>query len=139
MKKKIALTEQQLLASAPTDYMNAAQLAFFRQRLLAMQAELIRNARQTADELKEAVVQADPADRATLEEEYALELLTLEREHRLSAQIEAALRRIEDGEYGFCQETGEPIGLPRLLARPTATRSIDAQERRERLQKSFAD
>jgi DnaK suppressor protein len=139
MKRKIALTEQQLLASAPGDYMNAEQLAFFRQRLRAMQTELISNARRTADELKEAVVQSDPADRATLEEEYALELLTLEREHRLAAQIEAALRRIDADAYGFCEDTGEPIGLARLLARPTATRSIHAQERREKLQKSFAD
>jgi DnaK suppressor protein len=84
-------------------------------------------------------VQSDPADRATLEEEYALELLTLEREHRLAAQIEAALRRIDADAYGFCEDTGEPIGLARLLARPTATRSIHAQERREKLQKSFAD
>jgi DnaK suppressor protein len=139
MKRKTPLTEEQLLASDPGDYMNAAQRAFFRQRLLTMQTELISNARRSADELKEAVVQSDPADRATLEEEYALELLTLEREHRLAAQIEAALKRIDEETYGFCEDTGEPIGLARLVARPTATRSIHAQERREKLQKSYAD
>jgi DnaK suppressor protein len=139
MKKHPALTEQRLLAADPADYMNQAQLDFFRKRLLEMRAELVVNATRTADEMKQMVVPSDPADRATLEEEYALELRTRERELRLSVKIDAALRRIEDGSYGYCEETGEPIGLPRLLARPTATLSIEAQERRERLQKSFAN
>jgi DnaK suppressor protein len=133
------MSEAELLASDPKDYMNEAQLAFFRQRLLDMKAELVNNAANTAEHLREMTIPSDPADRATLEEEYALELRTRERERKLLSKVEGALRRIEDESYGYCEETGEPIGLPRLLARPTATLTIDAQERRERSQKAFAD
>ncbi|HVK56534.1 MAG TPA: RNA polymerase-binding protein DksA [Burkholderiales bacterium] len=133
------MSEAELLASDPKDYMNEAQLAFFRQRLLDMKAELVNNAANTAEHLREMTIPSDPADRATLEEEYALELRTRERERKLLSKVEGALRRIDDESYGYCEETGEPIGLPRLLARPTATLTIDAQERRERSQKAFAD
>ncbi len=122
----------------PADYMNNEQLDFFRQRLLTLKGEITRNALEAADELREAAAPSDEADRATLEEETALALRVRNREDKLLAKIEAALQRIEDGSYGYCEETGEPIGLPRLLARPTATLSIEAQERRERRQKLFA-
>jgi DnaK suppressor protein len=122
----------------PADYMNNEQLDFFRQRLLTLKGEITRNALEAADELREAAAPSDEADRATLEEEHALALCVRNREDKLLAKIEAALQRIEDGSYGHCEETGEPIGLPRLLARPTATLSIEAQQRRERRQKLFA-
>jgi DnaK suppressor protein len=131
-------TEASLLASDPDDYMNDAQLAFFRERLLAMKAQLLRNATDTVERLRELTVPSDPTDRATLEEEHTLELRARERERKLLAKVEAALRRIDEGDYGYCEETGEPIGIPRLLARPTASLTVDAQERRERLQRAFA-
>jgi len=133
------LSEAALLASDPGDYMNEAQFAFFRARLRDTKAALQLNANDTTDRLKESSAPSDPADRATLEEEYTLELHTRDRERKLLVKIEAALQRIDEGTYGYCQETGEPIGLRRLLARPTATLSIEAQERRERSQRGFAD
>ena len=133
------LDEAALLASDPRDYMNEAQLAFFRSRLVDMKAQLQSNASDTADYLKESFIPSDRTDRATLEEEYTLELCARDRERKLLAKVEAALRRIAEGTYGYCEETGEPIGLGRLLAQPTATLSIDAQERRERSQNGFAD
>ena len=139
MRKTETLTEKHLLAAPPDDYMNEGQLEFFRRRLLDIQAELARNAAQTTREMREMVVPSDPADRATLEEEYALELRTRERELNLSTKIGAALRRIDDGTYGFCEETGEPIGIARMLARPTATLTVEAQERRERMKKTYGD
>jgi len=81
----------------------------------------------------------DPADRATIEEEHALELRTRDRERKLLKKVQAAIKRIDEGEYGYCEETGEPIGVRRLLARPTATLSLEAQERREIKQKMFGD
>lgn len=129
-----ALDEASLLAMPEADYMNAAQLAFFRARLLAMRAELERNARTTEEHLHGTIALPDPNDRATVEEEQALELRVRDRERKLLKKIDEALARIEDGSYGFCEETGEPIGLPRLLARPTASLSIEAQELRERRQ-----
>jgi DnaK suppressor protein len=89
--------------------------------------------------LRELAIVPDPADRATLEEEHALELRARDRERKLLKKVEAALLRIEDGSYGYCEETGEPIGVARLLARPTATLSIEAQERREMKQKMFGE
>jgi len=94
---------------------------------------------ETVEYMREQETVADPADRATVEEEHALELRTRDRERKLLKKIEQALTRIDDGSYGFCEETGEPIGIARLLARPTATLSVDAQTRRERVQKLFAD
>ncbi len=134
LSSSAVLDEVSLLAMPEADYMNAAQLAFFQARLRAMRAELERNARMTAEHLHGAIALPDPNDRATVEEAQALELRVRDQERKLLKKIDEALARIEDGSYGFCEETGEPIGLPRLLARPTASLSIEAQELRERLQ-----
>jgi len=118
---------------------SAAKGQGLRQRLLELRAQLLNNADDTGAHLRENEVTTDPSDRATLEEEYTLELRTRDRERKLLKKIEKSLRMIDDGSYGFCEETGEPIGLPRLLARPTATLSLEAQERRERVQKLYGD
>jgi len=133
------LTEEALLKMPESDYMNAAQLAFFRDRLLKMKQELLDNAGLTSEHLRENDMVPDPADRATIEEEHALELRTRDRERKLMKKIDESLMHIEDGSYGWCEETGDPIGLPRLLARPTATLSIEAQQRRELKQKMYGD
>lgn len=133
------LTEQDILNWSGDDYMNADHLEFFKERLLQMQQELLGNANATASHLQEQEATPDPADRATLEEEYALELRTRDRERKLLQKIQSTLRLIEDGSYGYCEDTGEPIGLKRLLARPTATLSVEAQERRERMKRQYAD
>ncbi|MCA3132174.1 MAG: RNA polymerase-binding protein DksA [Betaproteobacteria bacterium] len=137
MKKP--LTEAQVLAAPAKDYMNDDQLAFFRQRLTELKAELLANVRDTSEHLRETEAASDPSDRATQEEEQAIELRTRDRERKLLKKIDEALQRIDEGTYGFCNETGEPIGVRRLLARPTATLSIEAQERRERMQKMYGD
>lgn len=133
------LTEQDILNDSGEDYMTPAHLEFFKQRLLHMKQELIANATATSQHLQEQEATPDPADRATLEEEYALELRTRDRERKLLQKIDQAVTRIDHGEYGYCEDTGEPIGLQRLMARPTATLSLEAQERRERLKKQYAD
>ncbi len=133
------LTEAEILAMPEDDYMNPAQLEFFRDRLSRMRDELLENAASTGANLRENEIVADPADRATVEEEHALELRVRDRERKLIKKIEEALGRISEGEYGWCEETGDPIGIGRLLARPTATLSIDAQERRERTQKLYGE
>jgi DnaK suppressor protein len=104
-----------------------------------MKQELLENASATSAHLQEQEATPDPADRATLEEEYALELRTRDRERKLLLKIDSTLKKIDDGSYGYCEDTGEPIGIARLLARPTASLSIEAQERRERMKKQFAD
>lgn len=139
MATKKTLTEQELLAMSDKDYMNDKQLEFFRNRLTEMEAELRHNAGQTTENLRESTVVPDPADRATIEEEHALELRTRDRERKLLKKVQAAIKRIDEGEYGYCEETGEPIGVRRLLARPTATLSLEAQELREIKQKMFGD
>jgi DnaK suppressor protein len=133
------LTEEALLKMPESDYMNAAQLAFFKDRLLKMKQELLDNAGLTSEHLRENDMVPDPADRATIEEEHALELRTRDRERKLMKKIDESLMHLEDGSYGWCEETGDPIGLPRLLARPTATLSIEAQQRRELKQKMYGD
>jgi DnaK suppressor protein len=133
------LTEAEIVKMPKGEYMNAAQLRFFRERLLELQRQLRENAGATTEHLRELSFAPDPADRATLEEEHALELRTRDRERKLLKKIDAALARIEDGSYGYCEETGEPIGIQRLLARPTATLSIEAQERRELKQKLYGE
>lgn len=133
------LTEAEILAMPEDDYMNPAQLEFFRVRLSKMRDELLENAASTGANLRENELVADPADRATVEEEHALELRVRDRERKLLKKIDEALGRISEGEYGWCEETGDPIGIGRLLARPTATLSIDAQERRERTQKLYGE
>ena len=138
-KKPKQLTEADLMKAPERDYMNEAQLAFFKQRLLEIRAQLLNNADDTGQHLRENEVTTDPSDRATLEEEYTLELRTRDRERKLLKKVEKSIKLIDDGEYGFCEETGEPIGIPRLLARPTATLSLEAQERRERMQKMYGE
>ena len=133
------LTEAEILAMPEDDYMNPAQMEFFRLRLSLMRDELLENAASTGANLRENELVADPADRATVEEEHALELRVRDRERKLIKKIEEALGRIAEGDYGWCEETGDPIGIGRLLARPTATLSIDAQERRERTQKLYGE
>lgn len=133
------LSEAQILKMPEKDYMNKAQLAFFKNRLATMKDEILVNARETGEHLKENEVFADPNDRATVEEENMLEQRVRDRERKLLKKIDQALARIESGDFGFCKETGEPIGIPRLLARPTADLSIEAQEKHERLEKLYAD
>ncbi len=136
--KAAPLTEAALLKMPADDYMNAAQLAFFRSRLEALRDEMLSNAADTGEHLKENENFADPNDRATVEEEHMLEQRVRDRERKLLKKINSALRRIDTGEYGWCLETGEPIGLARLLARPTAEYTIEAQERHERMEKLHA-
>lgn len=133
------LTEQELLNAHESDYMNAAQLAYFKHVLETLEKELLANADDTGQHLRENEVMTDIADRATQEEEYTLELRTRDRERKLLKKIKKSLHLIEEGTYGYCEETGEPIGIPRLLARPTASLCIEAQERRERLQKLYGE
>jgi DnaK suppressor protein len=138
-KQVKALTEAELLKMPESDYMNPAQLEFFRERLLTMERDIRTNADETTEHLRETVIVPDPADRATIEEEHALELRTRDRERKLLKKIKQSLDRIESGDYGWCEETGDPIGVPRLLARPTATLSLEAQQRRELRQKLYGD
>ena len=137
--KKGGITEAQLLKMPAKDYMNEVQLAFFKEMLLKMQAEILSNAGETTEHLRDNEVVPDPADRATNEEEHALELRTRDRERKLLKKVAQALERVASGEYGWCEETGEPIGVGRLLARPTATLSLEAQQRREKIQKMYGD
>jgi DnaK suppressor protein len=138
-KKAKVLTDEDLLKAPEKDYMNDGQLAFFRQRLTDLRQQLLHNADDTGQHLRENEITTDPSDRATLEEEYTLELRTRDRERKLLKKVEKSLKLIDEGAYGYCEETGEPIGIPRLLARPTATLSLEAQERRERVQKLYGD
>ncbi len=133
------LTEEEILKMSDKDYMNEAQLAFFKARLQALERELLKNAGETTEHLRETVLVPDPADRATIEEEHALELRTRDRERKLLKKVQQSIASIDAGEYGWCEETGEPIGIPRLLARPTATLSLEAQQRRELKQKLYGD
>ena len=134
------LTEAELFAMPEAEYMNDKQLEFFRVRLQTLKDDLLNNAGETTEHLREDTsIVPDPADRATIEEEHALELRTRDRERKLLKKISQSLVRIDAGDYGFCDETGEPIGLGRLIARPTATLSLEAQQRRELKQKMFGD
>nr|WP_249728886.1 RNA polymerase-binding protein DksA [Acidovorax sp. CCYZU-2555] len=134
------LTDAEVLAMPEDEYMNDKQMAFFRHKLVLLKQDMHNNAGETAENLREdTVVVPDPADRATIEEEHALELRTRDRERKLLKKIEQSITRIDAGDYGYCDETGEPIGVGRLLARPTATLSLEAQQRRELKQKMFGD
>ena len=134
------LSDAELQAMPDSEYMNAVQLAAFRLRLMALRRDILSNAGETTEHLREDTsVVPDPADRATIEEEHALELRTRDRERKLLKKIEQAIERIDANDYGYCDETGEPIGVGRLLARPTATLSLEAQQRRELKQKMFGD
>ena len=121
-------------------FMNPKQLEYFRRKLLQWRGELLDESNQTLIHLQEDNEQApDFADRATTETDHSIELRTRDRERKLIAKIDAALRRIEEGSYGFCETTGEPISLRRLEARPIATLSIDAQECHERREKAYGN
>ncbi len=134
------LSDDEIMAMPEAEYMNEKQLEFFRLKLQALKDDLLSNAGETTEHLREDTsIVPDPADRATIEEEHALELRTRDRERKLLKKISQSLGRLESGEYGFCDETGEPIGLGRLIARPTATLSLEAQQRRELKQKMFGD
>ena len=134
------LTDADVIAMPDDEYMNDTQLAFFRLKLSVIKQEILSNAGETTEHLREeTVVVPDPTDRATIEEEHALELRTRDRERKLLKKIEQSIQRIDAGEYGYCDETGEPIGVGRLLARPTANLSLEAQQRRELRQKMFGD
>jgi len=134
------LSEPELLAMPESEYMNDKQLDFFRVRLQQQKDDLLSSAGETTEHLREDTsIVPDPVDRATIEEEHALELRTRDRERKLLKKIAQSLGRLETGEYGYCDETGEPIGLQRLMARPTATLSLEAQQRRELKQKMFGD
>ena len=122
------------------DFMSPRQLEFFRLRLLEWKNELLRDSTDTLSSLKEeSLAEADMADRATRETDTSLELRTRDRQRKLISKIDAALRRIEDGSYGYCEETEEPISLRRLMARPIATLSLEAQERHERMERTHRD
>ncbi len=133
------LTEEAILKMSEADYMNEGQLAFFKARLQQLEKDLLKNADETTEHLRETVLVPDPADRATIEEEHALELRTRDRERKLLKKVQQSIALIDNGEYGWCEETGEPIGVARLLARPTANLSLEAQQRRELKQKLYGD
>ena len=121
-------------------FMNPMQQEYFRQKLLAWKFELLKESSETLNHLQEeSLSEPDIADRASLETDRALELRTRDRERKLISKIDEALIRIEDGTYGYCEETGEPIGIKRLEARPIATLSIEAQERHERMERTHRD
>jgi DnaK suppressor protein len=134
------LTDAELMAMPDSEYMNEAQMGAFRHRLSVLKRDILNSAGETTEHLREDTsVVPDPADRATIEEEHALELRTRDRERKLLKKIEQSISRIDSGDYGYCDETGEPIGVGRLLARPTASLSLEAQQRRELKQKMFGD
>ena len=133
------ISEEQLRKMPESAYMNDQQLAFFRQRLLEMRQEVVDRELDVKRRLHEREVFADPADRATAEEEHWLDLRLRERESLLLKKIDESLRRIEDKEYGWCEVTGEPIGIPRLLARPTATVCVDVKGENEHIEAQYRD
>jgi len=131
------LTEAEVLAMPAGDYMNAQQLEFFRQLLQRMRDEMLENGQSTIAHLQETAATPDEADRATQEEEHVLEQRIRDRERKQLHKIDSALDRIANSTYGYCEASGEPIGLRRLMARPTATLSIEEQERHERAERLF--
>ncbi|MET3599374.1 RNA polymerase-binding protein DksA [Martelella mangrovi] len=138
MNKNIDLSSYVL--SDNEEFMNPNQRAYFRAKLIAWKNDILREARETLDNLAaENANHPDLADRASSETDRSIELRARDRQRKLISKIDAALRRIDDGTYGYCEETGEPIGLRRLDARPIATLSIEAQERHERREKVYRD
>lgn len=133
------MTEDDIRNAPDSEYMNEEQLVFFRDRLLQMRAEVLARELDVKERLHQREVFADPADRASAEEEHWLDLRLRERESLLLRKIEDALRRIRDKEYGYCEKTGEPIGIARLLARPTATVCVDIKGQDERAESQFRD
>jgi DnaK suppressor protein len=139
-KSAAELSDAEVLAMPEGEYMNPKQIEFFRVKLTKLKDDVLSNAGETTEHLREdTTIVPDPADRATIEEEHALELRTRDRERKLLKKIVQSLARLDSGDYGYCDETGEPIGLGRLIARPTATLSLEAQQRRELKQKMFGD
>lgn|SRR5690242_3611773 len=132
-KKQSDSSTEQTIESVPSgEYMSVAQLEFFRLRLMDERRKLLENVQGTLVHMQGIVNESDSNDRASMEEEFTLEFRVRDRERKLLRKIADALLRIENGTYGWCEETGEPIGIPRLLARPVATLCIEAQERHER-------
>ena len=129
--KPPSLKEKAIPVVPPGEYMCAAQLAFFRRKLEDEKRTILESAQNTLDNMQSDESESDPNDRASAEEKYLLEFRVRDRERKLLKKIEEALMRIDNGTYGWCAETGEPIGIPRLLARSTAALCIEAQERRE--------
>lgn len=126
--------------SPDEEYMNDLQVEYFRQKLLDWKKSLLNQSQDTLEDLRQGGLnQPDDIDRASMENDKALDLRTKDRARKLISKINDALKRIEDGTYGYCEETGEPIGLERLEARPVATLSIEAQERHERMEKTYDD
>ena len=126
--------------SADEEYMNEMQLEYFRQKLENWKKSLVSPSADTLDDLRQGGLnQPDEIDRASMETDKSLDLRTKDRIRKLITKIDEALDRIEEGTYGYCEETGEPIGINRLEARPVATLSIEAQERHERMEKTFDD
>lgn len=126
--------------SAKEDFMNPQMTEYFRQKLLTWRSELLTESNETLQNLQEGGIQEpDIADRASIEADRSLELRTRDRARKLISKIDAALERIANGEFGYCEETSEPISLSRLEARPIATMSIEAQERHERMEKTHRD
>lgn len=134
-----SLTDDDIRAMSDDEYMNDTQLEFFRLRLQKMREEVIARELDVKERLHQREVFADPADRATAEEEHWLDLRLRERESMLLKKIDDALRRIRDKEYGYCEKTGEPIGIPRLLARPTASVCVDVKGQDEKVETHFRD
>ena len=126
--------------SADEEYMNEMQVEYFRQKLLDWKKSLLAQSQDTLEELRQGGLnQPDELDRASMETDKALDLRTKDRARKLISKINDALKRIEDGTYGYCEETGEPSGVERLEARPVATLSIEAQERHERMEKTYSE
>ena len=136
----VQLIEEEYIPSEDEPFMNERQLEYFRRKLLNWKEDILRESRETVTHLqKETENHPDLADRASSETDRALELRTRDRQRKLISKIDEALRRIEDGVYGYCEETGEPIGLARLQARPIATLALEAQERHERRERVHRD
>ena len=126
--------------SEKEEYMNEMQLEYFRRKLEAWKKSLVSQSEDTLDDLRQGGLnQPDDIDRASMETDKALDLRTKDRARKLIGKINDALKRIEDGEYGYCEETGEPIGIERLEARPVATLCLEAQERHERMEKTYSE
>ncbi|HEY3796835.1 MAG TPA: RNA polymerase-binding protein DksA [Caulobacteraceae bacterium] len=134
------LTTEEYRPSEDEPFMNDRQLEYFRQKLISWKEDILRESRETVGHLQtETENHPDLADRASSETDRSLELRTRDRQRKLISKIDDALRRIEEGAYGFCEETGEPIGIARLEARPIATLSVEAQERHERRERVHRD
>lgn len=143
MEKNLLMSSVEVIEYRPSEdepFMNPRQREYFRAKLLAWKDDILRESRGTLENLQEeSQNHPDMADRASSESDRALELRTRDRQRKLIGKIDSALKRIDDGTYGYCEETGDPIGVARLDARPTATLSLEAQELHERREKVYRD